>query len=274
MKGLGVITLKTSNLPLGELKKAIEKKIQHSYLEKYIQKPVIDEDKLYILSSIIKNTTYSETKKKNYIITVMLVQIALDTHDLVAKHEEKNETDQTKKQRQLTVLAGDYFSGLYYYFLSQLDDIAMIHTLASAIKEINELKMTVYYKEFESIEEFMDALKQIESLLIRRVAEFFERSAVNEFTSNWLLTRKLIKEKHSYLQQEHSPVFDLLTKGPAHNIHYNQIVNTVEQFIQHSFSKVEETVSQLPVHFQSLKTYTNTIIYEYLGNNSKIVEEG
>ncbi|SDJ67367.1 heptaprenyl diphosphate synthase component 1 [Sediminibacillus albus] len=269
-----MITLRASNLPLSEIREAIENKIQHSYLEKYIQKPVIDDDKLCILSSIIKNTPYSDTKKKNYIITVMLVQIALDTHDLVSKQEEKDEPDRTKKQRQLTVLAGDYYSGLYYYFLSQLDDISMIHTLASAIKEINELKMTVYYKEFESVQEFMDDLMLIESLLIRRVAEFFERSFVNEFTSNWLLTRKLMREKHNYLKQEHSPIFELLTNGPAQNIHYNQIVGTVEQFIQRSVLRVEETVVQLPVHFQSLKTYVNKKIYESIGNNSKVLEEG
>ncbi len=263
----------SSNLTLNEIKEAIETQIEHSYLEKYIQKPVIDDDKLFILSSIINNTPNSDSKKKHYIITAMLVQIALDTHDLVSRREEHGETGRNKKQRQLTVLAGDYYSGLYYYLLSRLDDIPMIHMLASAIKEINELKMTVYYKEYESVSEFMNSVMQIESLLIRRIAEFFQRDSINEFTGNWLLTRKLMREKSSFLNKESSLIFELLTKGPAHRIDYNHVVTTVEQFIQNSTRRAEETISQLPGHFQSLRLHVHAII-DSIGNNTTVLEEG
>ncbi|MDL4840798.1 heptaprenyl diphosphate synthase component 1 [Aquibacillus rhizosphaerae] len=264
----------SNNLPIKEIKLELEKQLTHSYLEKYIQKPVIDEDKLLILYSIIKNTSYSNIQKKNYIITTMLVQIALDTHDMVTEKNLLNDSDIAKKSRQLTVLAGDYYSGLYYYMLSKLEDIPMIHTLASAIKEINEIKMSIYYQEFDSVQEFMELLKNLESLLIFRVAEHMERSSVNEFTGNWLLTRKLIREKSSFIKKGNSPIFKLLTDGPAHEIHNNQIVYTVDSYIQSYLGRAEETISNLPLHFHSLKTHVNTIIYDNFGQNIKVMEEG
>nr|WP_153736295.1 heptaprenyl diphosphate synthase component 1 [Aquibacillus halophilus] len=262
------------DLTLKELKKAIESQLRHTYLEKFIQKPVIDEDKLFILSSIIQNTTFSDHKKKNYIITTMLVQIALDTHDLVTENAAKGESDLNRKTRQLTVLAGDYYSGLYYYLLSKLNDIPMIHTLASAIKEINELKMTIYYNEYDSVQDFMDSFKKLESLLIRRVAEHLQGTSVLEVTGNWLLLRKLMREKHSFINKGNSPIFELLTKGPAFNIRNDQIINTIEQTIQEHTSLTKDTVSHLPLHFNSIKLYVNTILNDNFDKNIIVVEEG
>src|SRR5690625_4710701 len=116
----------------------IEDKIRHSYLEKFIQKPLIDIDKLLILYYIYKDIEIPSNKKQQYITTIMLVQIALDTHELIPSN---GSNTMTKTEKQLSVLAGDYFSGLYYLILAEIEDIEMIEILATAIKKINEHKM-------------------------------------------------------------------------------------------------------------------------------------
>ena len=260
-------------LTMNDIKEELENILQLSYLKKSIPKPVIDNDKLLILYTLIKNTNHSNLKKKNYIITTMLVQIALDTHDLVTENNQ-GESESIKESRQLTVLAGDYYSGLYYYMLAKLDDISMIHTLASAIKEINELKMEIYYDSYESVTAFIEALKKLESKLITRVAEHFNRSSINDFAQTWLLTKRLIHEKGLFVSKQEAPLFDLLTDGPAYNLQYNQVVQTVESIIGNHLIIVEELVHVLPTHFQILKNYVQNFFTDNDKQTRIVMEEG
>ncbi|MFQ3542977.1 heptaprenyl diphosphate synthase component 1 [Halobacillus rhizosphaerae] len=267
-----MIKLNPSDTDINQLKQKIASQVRHPFLAKFIPEPLIDEDKLVILASIMDHTTLETVKKEQYIITTMLVQIALDTHDLVTLSEEEEDGD-TVRNRQLTVLAGDYYSGLYYYLLSQLDDIPMIHTLAGAIKEINELKMELYYKDVESFQEFLSSLKKIESLLIQKVASYVQRTTINDMAGEWLLTKKLLDEKKSYLEGKFSPLMDVLFKHPGALENSGQVIINIEQMIQKHISHVETTVSQLPIHFNWLKSYIHSAIHHKFYDR-KIAEEG
>lgn len=266
--------MKSSDSLLREIYLEIESRLSHTYLEKYIQKPVIDEDKLLILFSIVQNTSFSEIQKKNYIITTMLVQIALDTHDLVTETSKEKDTDFSQKERQLTVLAGDYYSGLYYYLLSQLDDVSMIHTLASAIKEMNELKMTIYYQEFSSVDIFMDEMKKLESLLVIRVAEHMGYDQLKSFTQNWLFIRLLVREKNNFLNEHTSSLIRLLTDGPASNIPKNQVVPTLETTIELCMNRLKVDSSKLPSEFSTLKKHVKAVVNYDFSKNIIVLEEG
>ncbi|WP_138416962.1 heptaprenyl diphosphate synthase component 1 [Aquibacillus sediminis] len=270
-KGLG--NMNAYDEKLVELRNEIENQIHHSYLEKFIQQPVIDTDKLFILSTIIQNTTLSDVKKKTYIITTMLVQIALDTHDLVTENK-RHESDQRQKYRQLTVLAGDYFSGLYYSMLAKIDDVSMIHTLATAIKEVNEQKMKIYYKEFVTVDAFIDELKQLESLLIKRVARSLLQSSADVFIENWLLTLRLVKEKTMYEQSGDSTIVYLLTKGPAHNVSQDQILFEMDKHIQKHLAATEDSLDSLPTQFQIIRQYVDNIKANNFDKNTFVMGEG
>lgn len=270
-KGLGDYM---SNLSLNTIEEELEEKLYHSYLNKFIQKPKIDKDKLLLLFTLINHTSYSDKKKRSYILTTMIVQIALDTHDLVTQHSSEEETDQIKKNRQLTVLAGDYFSGLYYYMLSQIDDVEMISTLASAIKEINELKMNLYYESGQSLHALVDRLKKLESVLIVRVAQHVKKDSINEFAQNWLLTKKLVQEKDLYTSKQQASIFDVLFQDSFHRLQNHQALQMIETFIRKHLLITEELGRNLPVPFQSVKTSTQRFFNEYFSHNKLAMEEG
>src|SRR5690554_6076045 len=114
-----VVRLYTSNLDLPKLKVLIEKKMEHKYLKKYFKNSMIDEKKLAILALIINQSNHSEEIKQKLIISTTLVQVAIDIHELVPVGTEHEKTERDVTIRQLNVLSGDLYSGLYYLLLSE-----------------------------------------------------------------------------------------------------------------------------------------------------------
>lgn len=236
-----------------KVKKLLENKIHHSYLEKYINKPYIDLDKIATLLLIFDEVDLSKQKKYDYIISVMLVQIALDTHELVT-NESRTITDDI--ERQLSVLAGDYYSGLYYKTLSDLDEIFLIKVLANAIKQINEKKMQLYKLEVNSWHELINIIGEIESLLYTNVAECYEFPKADlQFISEILLVNRLIKEvdniesnQFSYIQQyveqklvtpsNSSLIYSLETEIDEHQ----EIINCLMKQISYPFNQLKGIV--------------------------------
>jgi heptaprenyl diphosphate synthase len=92
-------------------------------------------------------TKAGETDHTSELITIAasLVQLALDTHDLVPVSNQQKE-QKSARARQLKVLAGDYFSSRFYHILSQAGQIDMIQQLSYAICEVNRLKMNLYLR--------------------------------------------------------------------------------------------------------------------------------
>ncbi|WP_164668758.1 heptaprenyl diphosphate synthase component 1 [Virgibacillus doumboii] len=246
--------MQTSSMEMGKLKALIRERMHHSYIEKYVQIPELNEDKLFILNVILNNTELSEDKKKSYTVSIMLVQMALDTHDLVPKSNNTEQSNTERKSKQLSVLAGDYYSGLYYLILSEIEDVEMIQILASAIKEINEYKMQLYYGDIDSVETLIRIVKNIETRLITRVGEFIGESSVTKIAAEWILANKLTEEmkqmaydSSSQLQEvwfKHSPSTDNIT-----------IRNAAESFIQKETEWVESWITQFPKHLEPIKPH-------------------
>jgi heptaprenyl diphosphate synthase len=245
-------------MELESLRVMIADEIQHTYLDKYIKKPVIDEEKLIILSSVMNHTTLSASKKKQYIMATMLVQIALDTHDLVSKVTSPDEGNVQKKQKQLHVLAGDYYSGLYYSLLAKVSDYDMIHVLASAIKEINEYKMKLYYLEVDSFQSFLHLVQKVESLLFVHVAQYVKESAIGNSIEAWLLANRLLREKQHVHDNGYSSLLDRWV-GQSKTDTYATMAGKMDKVIEDTLWQMRQHLSQLPNHYY-------TILKEHISN--------
>ncbi len=172
------------------LKNDIEKAIYHPYLFQHIEPPIIDDEKLLLLCSITKET--DKKIRKEQIISTVLVQTALDIHerilyiDLITNNH---------KERQLTVLAGDYFSSLYYERLTAINNQELIRLLADGIREINELKTVFLYGENISLSKLMDIQMKIESNLINQFSLGTAGKSISNEMKQLLLLKKLVHEK-------------------------------------------------------------------------------
>ncbi|KFN01341.1 heptaprenyl diphosphate synthase (HEPPP synthase) subunit 1 family protein [Bacillus clarus] len=181
-------------------------RLRHPYFIKYIEEPVVDEEKVALLYAALKSANLHKDQIDHYVVTIMLVQIALDTHEKVSNKEDK-ETSGFHKRRQLTVLAGDYYSGLYYYLLSMNCDIVLIRALAEGIKEINEHKIMLYQKVYETVDEIVESVVAIESALLQKACDHFHLSYWKPFVTCVLGKNRLQKEYQLHADKQNSPVF-------------------------------------------------------------------
>ncbi|MBN8207993.1 heptaprenyl diphosphate synthase component 1 [Bacillus sp. NTK071] len=171
----------------------LQSRLSHSYLLQFIDFPIIDEERLYVFYGMLEQTKLERKRKEDTLLSIMLVQIALDTHELISLDEIANENE--RKNRQLTVLAGDYFSSMYYHILSKWHDNELIRTLSEAIQEINEAKMSFYQTDHRTVESIFDNLMEIESILVRKVAEHFSLDNWKTFGMQYFYMNRLLLER-------------------------------------------------------------------------------
>ena len=272
-----VIRLQDIRQKYTDIRAQVEKKVFDSYLLKYINTPIIDDDKLLILISLMDRLELSFNETQNYTLSTMLIQIALDTHEHIIHSSEE------EKSRQLTVLAGDYFSGLYYKLLADSEDIAMIRVLSDGVKEVNEHKVSVYQNEFTEIEKLMHEVMIIESSLIIKVAEYFKMDLWNEFISNFLFFNHLIREKSKYLQDENSVIFEALkkvifpknkSKNKPSIENQNDLLIVIDRYLDLSKQIIEKGMGQLPFSNELLESRISTILNQHQPIVKTFVEEG
>ncbi|MGM0845966.1 MAG: heptaprenyl diphosphate synthase component 1 [Bacillota bacterium] len=185
------------------IKHYVEEKLSYSYLQKYIDSPQIDEDRIsFLLIPFLQDGHgLNEQEIIRVISTVMLIQIGLDTHEKVS-----NSPNGSLKERQLTVLAGVYFSGQYYKILSDLENVSLINGLAQAIKMVNESKISLYKQEYTNIQDIKESIKTIESAVITSFFSHYETARCRELVSEVLFLRRLLSEKNKLNQGVLTPI--------------------------------------------------------------------
>jgi heptaprenyl diphosphate synthase len=117
----------------------------YDMIQKHTSLPVLAECRANLLLLFLNNTIDDSTQNELITVATSLVQLGLDTHDLVPVNNlQKEEKD--ARSRQLKVLAGDYFSSRFYHILAKAGQIEMIKQLSDAICEVNRTKMNLYLK--------------------------------------------------------------------------------------------------------------------------------
>lgn len=262
-----------------QLKHSIETKAQHPYLLQFIQKPLVDDDKLILLWGLFSEM---EVKEQNqYIMATMLVQIALDTHEIVT-NSEKEETPGMLKNRQLQVLAGDYYSGLYYQGLAMVGNIDMIRILSSAIKRINDHKIILYQQAIDDIPTLLEAIKAVEASLVHKLADYYKKPHWKVVSEDLLLLRRLSTEKNSYRENGQSVVYDALRKIASKRMKNEMSAGDMDAFIQRMWNEciavarqsVKLSIQKLtPGNGELLKQFI-TILQQTDNSANSYVKEG
>lgn len=161
--------------------------IKHPYLNQHLSKPNIDDVKVTLLINLLKDNNFTSDKIVHYCKALMIHQIALDTHEKVSSYEG---TPMDREKKQLTVLEGDLYSGLYYDALSKTGEIGLIRELSFAVKEMNEEKINLVHEQFSSLESLFKCITVIESTILVHFAKFISADeAINQIEQECLVSR-------------------------------------------------------------------------------------
>lgn len=259
----------TISSKLIELEKVIYDKVEHPYIDKFLEKPFIDSDKLAMFYYLYDEVSITESKKNYYITTIMLVQMALDTHEIIPSPSEKS-MDETAKQ--LSVLAGDFYSGLYYYLLAEIEDIPMIRTLANAIEKINEYKMVLYEADVPSLEQLVTVMQEVEATLFKEVAQLMQVDEQTvEVVAQYFIVNRLCDELQKIRDHRFSYLENYVTQHDVHAGERN-LQKWIEQEIIGRQRQIEQSLA--------MQSSTNMMLKEHLearllmDDNMMIAEEG
>lgn len=273
------MTLQASRQQISSIKKIIKQKISHDYISKFIKAPTIDEDLILLFINSLNEQEVSKKDAETLIATAMFVNIALDTHEQVSNHHG------LLKQRQLTVLAGDYFSGLYYKILAETENIPLIRTLAKGIKAVNEHKVAVYQLQSKDLDCFFHSLQEIESAILRQFCLFFNASTTYLLGKEMLFLKRLQAEKTLFMTVETSILFEAFEKFAVHALpnprkeepwdQKKRLLDLCEQYIKHAKTRVDEAMRHIPLPHPLLANRVSELLDDQHVVRTKLyVEEG
>ncbi len=153
---------------------------------------------------------------------------ALRAHGQVDLH------DSSSTEQQLTVLAGDHYSGIHYRILASLQSFPFIRALSEAIAQANEEKTEMFFHLPQTIEEWKRSMYTSDVALITTYYEVFGFSNYTDYAKSILLyiyvTERLRDEQISS---------DLRTNLRAH------LKSEVESVIQKNQASLNDSILQM-----------------------------
>ena len=145
------------------------------FVEKHIGRPRTSAFFVKVLYLLLKSFSLPNDRVRTHCVATALLQMGLDLHERVSVEPERAE--QGMRSRQLYVLAGDYFSSLFYRFLAENGEIRTISRLSEAVCRVNEAKMELYSLGASRVSPptYLDLIRRIQGGLPYALSDLFHR---------------------------------------------------------------------------------------------------
>lgn len=226
MNGVKWMNATQLNEAIYELKQNIYDEIHHRILWKYTDKPILkDEQLFFLLLPFFNGVQYDEAMKRN-VISVGIVHASLE------EHEKIKETSSNDKVQQLTVLSGDYYSGLYYEMLSKGGNISLISALSKGIIERCEQKIKLYERDQLTIERFLKIVEVVESELITQFYKTINQLQFVEIAKCALTIIELQKMMPNNTNSNYTALMNRLMVEGANTLELQQQLEARKQNLQ------------------------------------------
>lgn len=246
--------------------------VSHEVLTRYVEHPPISFLRMKLLYLFLTQLGLAKPMIHRYIVTSSLVQLGLDSHEKIGQGKE--ETLQAIRRRQLTVLAGDFFSSKYYYLLARSGDVRGIRQLAKGIEKINEYKMKLYRETNMDAEVYLHRKTEIEAQLLLSFVEEMacdKKEIWSKFIYQMILIEQLVHD-YEACRWNHDPgqYYDLLCRENGAFTSYRILVNRIHQAVYQG-RKLLNGLSDTTV-YEDLKLMIDDYVAK-LDNQNALAEE-
>jgi heptaprenyl diphosphate synthase len=189
-----------------------DKYMNHDMITLHTELPEFPEGRISLLYAVLSHQPAVAQQKELLSVVTSLVQMGLDTHDMVDNNPSPSKSGMlAMRAQQLKVLAGDYFSSRFYHLLSQAGQLDMVRRLSEAVCDINRAKMSLYVRMMQmklNAEEYVHYTAEIKSGLFLSftgvMGGLYERvwpELIDRFSRCEVLLQELRSvEKHSRLE--------------------------------------------------------------------------
>lgn len=237
--------------------------VRQRTLAAYTGGPSVERTRLFFLLLPLLNGKLWSGEIEVAAKTVSVVYAALYAHDQIKDVA-------TTKNQQLTVLAGDFYSGIYYQMLANLNNFTLIQRLATAITRVSEEKTSFYETNNRSEEEIERSVQIIESDLLTTFYKFY---GYEEYT-------RLAEVSLQYVRysEELSLWKDGMQTQLLHTLYHSlQTPSHVEIWLLENLDRLEEEMLQLINHHSltyDLKNYLLHKITPHQHRAEQLTREG
>lgn len=187
------------------------KAVRQRTLDQLTEGPFVKEARLFFLLLPFFNGEQWSDKMETSARTVAIVYAALHAHDRV------KEEMPISKEQQLTVLAGDFYSGIYYQLLAEGKNIEMVQKLATAIIQVSEKKASFHELALQQPEQVEETAIVIETALLNAFYKENGFGHYKQLMEQSLLYIRFAEELEALKKGEFSYLLRLLSETLIHS---------------------------------------------------------
>ncbi|EMG29122.1 hypothetical protein X560_0134 [Listeria fleischmannii 1991] len=234
------MTYQGSLAQLKEVERLVHEKSAYEFLKDNFYGPETDKDQMFWLNESIRGSELAETDKYRIITATLYVILAHDTHEMI--DEDKDGRNVSRKGRELTVLAGDYYSALYYRTMAELGMTQLLAALQKGVQKTNTAKTNIYQLHVVTDDDYMRELRASSSAIFSEFATYFQKDEVFiELASQAILFKRLERELYFYEQYGIST----LKRAYDHGFFVKDAVATFEEWLLQIMQDVKAAIHAL-----------------------------
>ncbi|MBM7564485.1 heptaprenyl diphosphate synthase component 1 [Paenibacillus sacheonensis] len=160
-----------------------KKYVEYDMIQAHTELPDFPDARARLLFAFLSNQRTPLLHSELYALVVSLVQLGMDTHDMI--DESGRLAEKEMRSRQLKILAGDYYSSRFYQLLAQAGQVGMIKRISNGVCEVNKLKVNFYMRMKQlklNAEDYLNQCVQLKTELFTVFTEIMDEKMTRIWT--------------------------------------------------------------------------------------------